>query len=338
MGIHRLKMYLQTHCLHSTKLLTLSELAHKHIVVDVNIYMHQFEMDHSLVEQMYSMLALFRHHNIMSTFVFDGKTPERKQQCVEQRKLQQMQVMAQIEELKTRLQQGEGQGQGQLKQQLLALEKQNVHVSEEQRAEIKELIRAFGFPCIDALEEADNVCAQHVIQDKAWACLSDDTDMFVYGCKRVLRSFNVRTQTVMLFNTVKCLCELDMTPTEFQEVSVLAGTDYNASPCTSVKNGFPDAMELFKQYKASLLSPEFGTVVPSHSPSFHAWLQQEHKVNANDVDMMKDVIASVYQSSLHDADQSTMENASKNVPSFDWNHVKHIMDKHHFVFLPTEFS
>ena len=37
-----------------------------------------------------------------------------------------------------------------------------------------------------------------------FACMSDDTDMFPYGCKNVIRRFNLNKESMELYN----YCEL----------------------------------------------------------------------------------------------------------------------------------
>ena len=68
-----------------------------------------------------------------------------------------------------------------------------------------------------------------VIKKKAWACLSEDMDMFVYGCPRVLRYLSLMNRTVVLYNTQGILEILDISQKELREVCVLSGTDYNSN-------------------------------------------------------------------------------------------------------------
>ena len=46
---------------------------------------------------------------------------------------------------------------------------------------VKELISAFGFTYIQANCEADIICGKMVVKNIAYACLSEDMDMFLYG-------------------------------------------------------------------------------------------------------------------------------------------------------------
>ena len=44
----------------------------------------------------------------------------------------------------------------------------------------------------EAIGEADKLCALMDKENAVWGCLSDDMDMFIYGCKKVLRCLEVR--------------------------------------------------------------------------------------------------------------------------------------------------
>ena len=75
MGIKNLNRFFKENARESTKFITLSELSGKKIAVDISIYIYKYATDGTLVENIYLMLALFRHYNVIPIFVFDGKPP-----------------------------------------------------------------------------------------------------------------------------------------------------------------------------------------------------------------------------------------------------------------------
>ena len=91
------------------------------------------------------------------------------------------------------------------------LKKQFVYITHEKIEKVKELIRAYGATYYDAPGEADELCALLVIKKKAWACLSEDMDLFVYGCNRVLRYLSLNNQSFVLYHTKGILSSLNMT-------------------------------------------------------------------------------------------------------------------------------
>ena len=86
MGIRYLNRFLKDNASPSIKLSRLSELSGKKIAVDISIYMYRFASDNTLIENMYLMLSVFRHYNIIPIFVFDGKPPPEKRELLQKRK------------------------------------------------------------------------------------------------------------------------------------------------------------------------------------------------------------------------------------------------------------
>jgi len=83
-----------------------------------------------------------------------------------------------------------------------------------------------------------------VLKNKVWACLSEDTDLFVYGCPRVLRYLSLLNHTAVLYDMEKILCELGLTQSQFREICILSGTDYNSSTTHCLEK----LLELYKKF------------------------------------------------------------------------------------------
>lgn len=107
------------------------------------------------------------------------------------------------------------------------LKKQFVRLRDCDIANVKELLVSFGFATIDAEGEADALCANLSLKRRVDACMSDDTDMFVYGCPVVLRNISLLNHSVMSYNTREILKSLSLTQQEFKMMSVVCGTDYS---------------------------------------------------------------------------------------------------------------
>jgi 5'-3' exonuclease len=87
---------------------------------------------------------------------------------------------------------------------------------------VKDLIRAYGATYYDAPGEADELCALLVLKKKVWACLSEDMDLFVYGCTRVLRYFSLINHSVVLYYMKGILDELSLNQKDFREITTTA--------------------------------------------------------------------------------------------------------------------
>ena len=86
MGIRHLNRFLKDNASPSINLCKLSEFSGKKIAIDISIYMYKFASDGTLIENMYLMLSVFKHYNIIPIFVFDGKPPPEKRQLLQKRK------------------------------------------------------------------------------------------------------------------------------------------------------------------------------------------------------------------------------------------------------------
>ena len=85
---------------------------------------------------------------------------------------------------------------------------------------------SFGFTIVDAEGEADALCAKLSIKKRVFACMSDDTDMFVYGCPHVLRHISLLNHSVVCYNMSTILETLQLTQEEFKMLCIVNGTDY----------------------------------------------------------------------------------------------------------------
>ena len=88
MGIKDLNRFIRDNCSDedSIKRIQLKELSGKKIAVDTSIYLYKYAGENTLIESMYSLLALFRQYNIVPVFVFEGKTPDEKKELLKIRK------------------------------------------------------------------------------------------------------------------------------------------------------------------------------------------------------------------------------------------------------------
>jgi 5'-3' exonuclease len=108
------------------------------------------------------------------------------------------------------------------------LKRKFINISKTDIANVKSLIRAYGATYYDAPGEADELCAMLTIKGKVWACLSEDMDMFVYGCPRVIRYLSLLNHTAVIYDMKGILENLGVTQKELREICVLSGTDYNS--------------------------------------------------------------------------------------------------------------
>ena len=255
MGIRYLNRFIQQRCPETPTRIHLRDLSGKRIAVDTSIYMYRYSGEGALLENMYLMASVFRHYNIHAVFIFDGPPPPQKTDLIELRRKKKEIAKKQYDVLATIIKEKKRAGYASvettelddIEDSMRELKKQFVRLRDCDIANVKELLVSFGFATIDAEGEADVLCAKLSLKKRVDACLSDDTDMFVYGCPVVLRHISLLNHSVVSYDTREILKKLSLTQQEFKMMCVVCGTDY--SPTISSSAGGAAA--------ASTVSPEF---------------------------------------------------------------------------------
>ena len=230
MGIKNLNRFLRDNAKDSIKFEHISKLSGKKIAVDISIYMYKYASEDNLIENIYLMLSIFRYYNVIPIFIFDGKPPAEKKELLQKRREDKKEAEIEYNNLKNKLQINENMDEiekQEISNSMDMLKRKFVNVSKNDIEKVKNLIRAYGATYYDAPGEADELCAMLTIKGKVWACLSEDMDMFVYGCPRVIRYLSLLKHTIVLYDMKGILSELGITQKELREICVLSGTDYN---------------------------------------------------------------------------------------------------------------
>ena len=153
------------------------------------------------------------------------------------------------------------------------LKKQFVRLRDSDIVNVKELIVSFGFATIDAEGEADALCANLCLKRRVDACMSDDMDMFVYGCPVVLRSISLLNHSVVTYNTNEILKSLSLTQQEFKMMCVVCGTDYSHTSPSHISHS-PESV--FKQMtKFKMLSPKDQGKYHESGGGFYDWYAEQ---------------------------------------------------------------
>ena len=251
MGIRYLNKFLKENCPDSIRCINMADLSGKRIAVDISIYLYKYEADDTLLESIYLMLSIFQHYNVIPIFIFDGKPPIEKRELLQKRKEDKAQAQDEYNKLKDKLSSNLDNDDAQdIINTMDQLKKQFIHISRDKIESVKDLIRAWGCTYYDAPCEADELCAMLVTKKKVWACMSEDMDMFVYGCTRVLRYLSLLNHTVVLYDTKEILDNLGISQKELREICVLSGTDYNYISDNNSKNAptLYKTLSYFKKY------------------------------------------------------------------------------------------
>lgn len=316
MGIKNLNKFLQQSCNKSINQIHLSELSGKKIVVDTSIYLYRFMGEECLLENFYLMISIFKQYNIIPLFVFDGKPPVEKEDILKQRKLEKKEAQEKYKSLENNLQNATEEEKVELKETMDQLKRQFIRIHHTDIENVKTLIQSYGVSYVDAPGEADKLCAKMVCKNKAYACLSEDMDLFVYGCNRVLRYLSLLKKSAILYELPSILNELGMTMTEFQYICIVSGTDYNLS--TRSDTNLNNTIKYFKKYKKS------------DSNDFYEWLE----ANTDYIDNIYELYNILHMFSLSDmSEYKNYENIKIINGPVNLSNLKEIMYKEHFIFV-----
>lgn len=268
MGIKNLNQYLLKTCSQkSIKKMNFELLQRKTIVVDISIYLYKFLIVENYMEHLYTMLSIFKYYLITPIFIFDGKPPPEKWDLIKKRNWEKKDAEIKLIAMQNDLSNSEF-----TKEELLEMDelrKKSIRIKNEDIKKTKELMDAFGFIYYDAPGEADQLCAYFVNRDIAWACLSDDMDMFLYGCKRVLRNLSLLNHSFLFYDTTQIFSELEINYHDFLEIAVLCGTDYNTGYISLYKT-----IELYNEYKKCN-----NLVIYQDRNTFYEWFIKHSQLN-----------------------------------------------------------
>ena len=104
----------------------------------------------------------------------------------------------------------------------------SVAVDEDDLEECRTFLTALGLPWIVAPGESDAQCAQLVQSGRAWAAVTQDWDIALFGSPRALRNLTLSTtRTPEMLDLAAVLRTAGLTREQLVDAAILIGTDYN---------------------------------------------------------------------------------------------------------------
>ena len=291
MGVAMLNRFIKELRTPVSKKISLSDLRGKKIVIDTSIYLYRFASKRALVERLFEMCCIFRDLQIHALFIFDGDSPPEKSHERARRAKKRDEARQKYAALERQLNEThEEEKQRSLRFALNKLRGSTVKITYEDIKRAKLVIEGSGLHYIVSKGEADELCAALVAKGAAYACLSEDTDMFAYGCPRVLKYLSLLHRTAVIYDTEKVRGQLGMSTKEFTELCALAGTDYKETPCS-----------IFKGYNL------FCKYIDTSRDGFLEWLRGRH-ISMQDYYALKDVVE------IYDLEDTKVLSTMKYIP------------------------
>lgn len=275
MGIKNLNTYLIKKCSNTSIFKTsIQHISGKTIAIDISIYLYKYLNQNVLLENIYLMIHNFKSCNINPIFVFDGKSPIEKWDTIKERYQIRKLAEADYMRLKSELDSMDVSSESttltksdkkEKLKELSRIKQKTTKVTKEDVSNVKELISAFGCQHIDAIGEADQLCAFLVNKGYAYGCLSDDMDMLLYGCPVVIRNFNIMDSSIHIYNVENILKDIDIDLENFRKIIILTGTDYNKN-VHNVPIDLNQSINMYRKFSDENAHRDFYTWVIDNYP------------------------------------------------------------------------
>ena len=317
MGIPKLNRWLIENCSsNSINKIHLSEFEDRKIAVDISIYLYKFLLDGRYHENLYLFLSVLKYYRIQPIFVFDGKAPAEKRATLQKRKKDKQEASSEFILLENQLSVIDDEIQKkEIQEKMAVLKKRMIKITWQHIDDAIELLVAFGFEYYLAPHEADELCVHLAVMKRVYAILSDDMDLLISGATIVLRSMNMMTHDVILYDTTSILKDINMTINEFRETVVLSGADYDIQrQGTPIKKCF----ELFQEYKSSY-----------ENQMFSEWLGQKGLIDSVEFQHT----CSLFDTSTNQNELDDYIKKNRVITKMNINNIKNIMRKHKFIFI-----
>jgi len=299
MGVKYLNTLIKNKAPKALKYVKLSSYTGKAIAIDTSIYMHKYLASNSFMESMYFMMSQFKYLKITPIFVFDGCAPEEKRGTLKAREVVRQTAMQRYNELKDELkdelledrskpvQVRTDEDEELVQKKMRSLKRRFLRVTGSEVNDLKRLMREYDIQYIECDTESDLMCAYLVKLGIAHACMSDDMDMFLYGCPVVLRDVNIWHGVGIEYTMSAILDGLGVSMQGFRMACVLSGTDYTYEyGCSSdevrmrfyLSNLVKDYLEYVQYSSESSSTRKCPTdIVDEFDTDFYKWVVDAHK-------------------------------------------------------------
>lgn len=195
----------------------------KIIAIDTSIWLHQI-LKAPNAQSSSHLLGIFNRsirlleNGIKPVYVFDGKPPNIKSDELKKRREKREEAQKQLEKA------SEAGNANDIEK----YKRRSLFVTREHNAEVKELLRLMGIPCIDAPSEAEAQCAAMTKAGKVYATATEDMDALAFGSRILLTGFKANhNDAIHEYHYDEILAEMEFTREEVCSLSDFGLTNWN---------------------------------------------------------------------------------------------------------------
>jgi 5'-3' exonuclease len=231
MGIKKLSKYLKMNdcIIEHDNLFDFTKYVNKKmpfiVAIDTSLYFYKYiySFDNYLLGFIIQCLRLLSH-KIIPIYIFEGTPPEEKIKIIQIRQEKRNKIKDKIEQLEILLQNCDSiKDRIEIGQQIEKYKKQCIQITKDHITKLKMLLDIFGIRYIHASGESDSLCSYMYKNGIIDACLSDDMDILVSGCERLIKLDNKK---IIHYSLQHILFKLNLTYEQFLKFIIFFGCDY----------------------------------------------------------------------------------------------------------------
>ena len=196
------------------------------IAVDVMLYAYKYKYSYGdIIFGFTKQIINFLNNKIIPVYIFDGMPPEEKQYTINKRKKKRLQMKKKIETLELELKNNSHSNEKvyEINTKINKLNKCCVKIEIDDIKKMVMLFKVFNVPYMKAIGEADVLIANLYKSNSINACLSEDMDIIVYGCDKMIKICN---RQIYEYDINYILKNLKITKSQFIDMCILFGCDY----------------------------------------------------------------------------------------------------------------
>jgi 5'-3' exonuclease len=216
--------------------------AHKEVVNETDVCVA--EPDRKIIRERWLFhlkeeLVKYVNHGIHLVFVFDGAYIDEKSETQLKRRTEKQKRVNEAETLKAKIM--ELDPLERTPQMVTDLRKKMHHLStitQEEKAEVQEILKALGFPVLTSTGEGEKLCAMLCIEGLVSAVYSRDSDLVAMGCPIFFSEeagWVYNPQSGRTEQSLKSVCfrpilaKLGMEYKTFLDLCIMSGCDFNSN-------------------------------------------------------------------------------------------------------------
>ncbi len=214
------------------------------IGVDLLLYAHKYKYScDNIYIGFINQILNFLSNKIVPIYIIDGIAPQEKSDIIQFRLNKKNKISRKIENLEEEKKNLDKNDDNidKINNEISKLNKNNVTVHSYEIDKLIELFKIFNIPYIRAENEADTLISKLYKKNIINACLSEDMDLLVFGCRKMIK---FSSNLVVEYDLDHILKNLDLNNNQFIELCVLFGCDY-LKPLLRLK---PE--EIYDKYKS----------------------------------------------------------------------------------------